>query len=272
MRPWRPADAKSIYWSQCRRSSQNCYTNHGDIMAHPEQIEFVERVSTMFPAAFAGKRVLEIGSLDLNGSVRRLFTQCDYIGIDVAAGPGVDLVCQGQDYDAPDASFDTVVCCEVMEHNPSWKETFSNMFRLCKPGGLVLMTCASTGRREHGTTRTIPADSPLTVSMGWEYYRNLAARDIRKALDLHGVLSKFGFFQNWKSFDLYFVGFRKGADLPPETQRKLAAMRRHYLRECARVALKQLKMRLLIAAVGEERYWAGPVGLRRPVRGDRDAA
>ncbi|MDR3534681.1 MAG: methyltransferase domain-containing protein [Rhodopila sp.] len=228
-------------------------------MAHPEQMEFVGRVSTMFPDAFVGKRVLEIGSLDINGSIRGLFRQCDYIGLDVAAGPGVDVVCQGQDYDAPEASFDTVVCCEVMEHNPSWKETFANMLRLCKPGGLVLMTCASTGRQEHGTTRTTPVNSPLTISIGWEYYRNLVKSDFCKSFNLHESLSEFCFFQNWKSFDLYFVGFRKGADLAPETRRKLAATRRHYLCESARVALKQLKMRLLIAAVGEERYWAGPV-------------
>jgi SAM-dependent methyltransferase len=198
-------------------------------VAHTEQLEFVERVRTMFPAAFTGKRVLEIGSLDIFGGVRDRFTDCDYIGIDVAPGPGVDFVSQGQDYDAPDASFDTVICCEVMEHNPYWKETFLNILRLCKPGGLVLMTCASTGRPEHGTTRTIPSDSPLTVGIGWEYYRNLTARDFNWALNLREQLAEFSFFRNWKSFDLYFVGFRDGADPPPGVRDKLAATRRHYL-------------------------------------------
>lgn len=192
-----------------------------------------------------------------------MFTDCDYVGIDVAAGPGVDLVCQGQDYDAPDASFDTVICCEVMEHNPHWKETFLNMFRVCKPGGLVLMTCASTGRRKHGTTRSKPEASPLSVGIGWTYYRNLTARDIRQALNLDGPLAVFSFMQNWKSFDLYFVGLRKGPDWPPNVRHKLAGLRCHYLRECAEVALGQLRMRLLIAAAGEERYWAGPVRLWR---------
>src|SRR5690606_19424692 len=105
---------------------------------------------------FRGTRVLEVGSLDLNGSVRSNFSGCDYLGIDVAAGPGVDLVCQGQDYDAPDGSFDVVTSCEAMEHNPYWRETFANMLRLCRPGGLILMTCATTGRGEHGTTRKHP--------------------------------------------------------------------------------------------------------------------
>lgn len=237
-------------------------------MAHREQLEFVERVRAILPAAFAGKRVLEIGSSGAAGNLRSLFAGCDYLGIDVAPGPGVDLVCQGQHYDAPDASFDTVICCEVMEHNPYWKETLLNMFRLCKPGGLVLMTCASTGRWEHGTTRTTPSNSRLTVSLGWEYYRNLTARDVRRAVDLHSLLDTFSFFRNRKSFDLYFVGFPKGSALPVETHRMLAALRRHYSREnvapsswwiqSSRV-LGHLKMHTLIAIVGDKRYRAGPV-------------
>jgi len=51
-----------------------------------------------------------------------LFSDCDYIGLDVAPGNGVDIVCEGQNYDAPDESFDVVISCEVMEHNPFWRK------------------------------------------------------------------------------------------------------------------------------------------------------
>ena len=38
-------------------------------------------------------KVLEIGSLDINGSVRPLFEDAEYyLGIDMQEGPGVDLV------------------------------------------------------------------------------------------------------------------------------------------------------------------------------------
>jgi SAM-dependent methyltransferase len=213
-------------------------------MAHPQQLAFVELTRRMFPEAFRGRKVLEIGSLDLNGSVRRFFSECDYLGIDVAPGPGVDLVCQGQDYAAPDASFDTVISCEAMEHNPHWRDTFGNMLRLCRPGGLVVMSCASTGRPEHGTRRTAPDASPLTVGLGWDYYRNLTRRDFTSALDLGAALTLFGFFVNWKSCDLYFVGFRGGAEPPPGARRKLRLMRWHYLRLCARAAPNRLGRRL----------------------------
>ena len=114
-------------------------------MAHRQQQAFVATIKMAFPSYFAGSRVLEVGSLNINGSVRQHFSGGQYIGLDVGPGPGVDVVCQGQDYDAPDGSFDVVISCECLEHNPFWRETFENMLRLCRPGGLVIMTCASTG-------------------------------------------------------------------------------------------------------------------------------
>jgi SAM-dependent methyltransferase len=193
-------------------------------MAHREQLQTVEHVRTMFPASFQGARVLEIGSLDINGGIRRFFRNCDYTGLDVGPGPGVDVVCQGQDYAAPDGSFDTVVSCEVMEHNPHWRETLRNMLRMCRPGGLVLMTCASTGRKEHGTTRTLPGESPLTVGLGWDYYRNLSTRDIHDTLDVRSEFSAFGLYRNWYSADLILIGFRAGLPSPRDAKRQLGVM------------------------------------------------
>lgn len=177
-------------------------------MAHKEQQEFIEIIQSKFPGFFSGKRVLEIGSLDINGSVRKLFNGCEYIGVDVAAGPGVDVVCQGQDYDAPDDSFDVVISCEVMEHNPFWAETVKNMIRLCKPGGLVVMTCATLGRREHGTERTSTVDSPLTVGLGWSYYKNLTEKDFLEKRAMDGL--RHIFVRNWSEYDLYMVGIKEG--------------------------------------------------------------
>ena len=93
-------------------------------MSHPQQIAFVAAIRHLFPAYFEGCRVLEVGSLDINGTIRGLFPGCNYTGLDVGEGPGVDQVCQGQDYDAPDNTFDVAISCEVMEHNPYWRDTF----------------------------------------------------------------------------------------------------------------------------------------------------
>ena len=82
------------------------------------------------------------------------FSNCEYIGVDIAEGPGVDVVCKGQNLQYESAAFDVVVSCECFEHNPFWKETFTNMVRMLKPGGICLITCATLGRKEHGTKRT----------------------------------------------------------------------------------------------------------------------
>jgi SAM-dependent methyltransferase len=179
-------------------------------MAHKAQLEFIERVRSYLPADFHSRRVLEVGSLDINGSIRSFFKNCEYIGIDVAPGPGVDAVCQGQDYAEPDGSFDVTISVEAMEHNPQWKETFQNMNRLTSPDGLVLMTCANLGRPEHGTKRATPKDSPLTLSIGWNYYRNLCAQDFEHALPLRDWFRAYAFYSHHYTHDLYFVGLKGG--------------------------------------------------------------
>lgn len=190
------------------------FTSIAKLMAHYSELHFVELVAASFPRHFRGARVLEVGSLDINGSIRKYFVDCDYVGLDVAPGTGVDIVCEGQKFDAPDATYDVVISCEAMEHNPYWVATFKNMIRMCKPGGLVVMTCATTGRPEHGTTRTEPESSPLTVGLGWNYYRNLREKDFRSKVDL-SVLPRHRFWTRWNHFDLLFVGIKNSVDAAP---------------------------------------------------------
>ena len=65
-----------------------------------------------------GKRVLEVGSLDINGSVRPLFENCNYTGIDLGEGRGVDVVAHVTDYHRlDDNEFDVVISTETLEHD-----------------------------------------------------------------------------------------------------------------------------------------------------------
>jgi SAM-dependent methyltransferase len=190
-------------------------------VAHKTQQDYLQLLSEQLAPFFQSNRVLEIGSLDINGSVRTFFSGCEYTGLDVAEGEGVDVVCEGQKYDAPDASYDVVISCEVMEHNPYWSETFQNMIRLCHPGGLVIMTCATVGRPEHGTEKSRPGGSPLTVELGWNYYRNLKDKDFESVSDLASSFSFHKFWTDWNHFDLIFLGLRKGVQADPATEKLL---------------------------------------------------
>ena len=177
-------------------------------MSHDQQRRFLARVAEFFPQLFVSSRVLEIGSLDVNGSARSFFTDCDYIGLDVAPGPGVDVVCGGHEYDAPNGTFDVVLSMETMEHNPHWIDTVSNMVRLARTGGLVIISCASLGRPEHGTRRSDPESSPLTIELGWDYYRNVSEAELHRAVaNVHHQL-QVRYWTNWRSNDLYMAAVK----------------------------------------------------------------
>ena len=214
-------------------------------MAHPQQAEFFVSVREHYPAQFTATRVLEVGSLDINGSVRELFSACDYTGVDLQLGPGVDLACPGQLLALPSGHFDTVISAECFEHNPFWRETLANMLRMTRPGGLVVISCATTGRKEHGTTRTNPDASPFTVQARWDYYRNLVASDLAQAAHLPGWLSQWRCWTNYISRDLYFVGLRQGGAtaLNPALLQSLDA--RYAMAANAKALRRGLKSKLL---------------------------
>jgi SAM-dependent methyltransferase len=178
-------------------------------MAHKQQHDYVSSLRTKFPKHFFQKKVLEIGSLNINGTNRDFFNFCDYLGVDVGEGPCVDIVCSGHELDHPEETYDTVLSTECFEHNPHWVETFQNMYRMCKENGMIFMTCATTGRPEHGTTRTSPYDSPLTIGIGWDYYKNLTEQDFRDNFDLDSMFDDYYFEVCTTHPDLYFYGFKK---------------------------------------------------------------
>lgn len=214
-------------------------------MAHPEQAEFFSSVRAHYPASFDGARVLEVGSLDINGSVRELFSNCCYTGADLQLGPGVDLACQGQLLEFPSGHFDTTISAECLEHNPFWRETVANMLRMTRPGGLLLISCATTGRFEHGTARTNPDASPFTSAEKWEYYQNLTLADIEASLNLAGWLSDWRGWVNFVSRDLYFVGLRRGASAALSEAMKQQLDARYAMTASAKALRRGLKSRLL---------------------------
>jgi SAM-dependent methyltransferase len=173
-------------------------------MAHNQQRAFIKKTSDHFPEFFDNVSVVEIGSLNINGTVRDFFTNTrSYTGLDLIEGDGVDFVIPGKDYEA--YGMDTVISTECFEHDKDWKATFRNMTRMVRSGGLVIFTCAGEGRHEHGTTRTSPADSPATT----DYYENRTQKDFEDTFDIKGLFEKHLFEYNPITCDLYFWGIRK---------------------------------------------------------------
>ncbi|MEN9946246.1 MAG: hypothetical protein RLZZ293_632 [Pseudomonadota bacterium] len=181
-------------------------------MAHREQIEYCSKIKQKFPAWFTNKLVLDIGSLDINGNNQYLFENCLYLGVDIGNGPNVDIVAKAHELNLPDQTFDLIISTECFEHDMYYNKTIQNLYRLLKSGGLLLFTCATEGRAEHGTRRTTPQDAFLLPEYdNWnDYYKNLTEFDFWQVLDFDKMFSYHEFEINQSSHDIYFYGFKLG--------------------------------------------------------------
>jgi len=126
-------------------------------------------------SAVAGRRVLEVGSYDVNGSVRPLVEAhhpAMYVGVDQADGPGVDLVVSAADLVASFGRdmFDVVICAEMLEHVVDWRPCVAQMCEVTKPGGMLLLTTRSPGFPYH----PFPIDS-------WRYTLDVTRRIVDAA-------------------------------------------------------------------------------------------
>ncbi len=93
--------------------------------------------------------VVDVGGRFVNGTVRDLFPDAiSYVCIDPTDGRDVDFQVDFLDW-WPETEVDTVVCCEVFEHTPAWRELTRHAHSMLEPGGLFLMTCACPPRAPH---------------------------------------------------------------------------------------------------------------------------
>jgi len=159
--------------------------------------------------------VVDFGSLDVNGNNRFLFFNYNYTGVDIGEGPNVDVVSPAHEF-VSDILYDVVISTEMLEHDMHWEKSLINMEKLLKPNRMMLITCASTGRPEHGTIRSEGPkafSSPLTsqIEEWMNYYKNLTAADFRSVLDVDKIFKMHKFFYVEGACDLYFVGIKKDA-------------------------------------------------------------
>jgi GT2 family glycosyltransferase len=93
--------------------------------------------------------VLEVGSFDVNGNPRHHFSDRkrfpEYTGIDMREGPQVDAVMNVQNLGFEDNRFGVIVDAERLEHDARFWLSIKEEFRVCKPGGHIIITTRSWG-------------------------------------------------------------------------------------------------------------------------------
>lgn len=174
---------------------------------HGQVLEFCQSVKTLYHEKFKEKSVLDIGSLDINGNNRYLFDGCKYFGIDIINGNNVDMACMAHKIIG---SFDVVISTEAFEHDMYLDKTLKHICKVLKPNGLFLFTCATTGRREHGTNKVHPELSATSKIDGWsDYYKNVTEDIVRNSIDIERNFKKHKFNVSHKEHDLQFWGIKK---------------------------------------------------------------
>ena len=188
-------------------------------MSHFQQEKFVEIASEYLNLTYSEK-IFELGSYDVNGSIKPLFSFHEYIGVDVSEGPNVDKIYDGKNLNfLLDDYFDLSISCNCFEHNPEWKSNLVDMYRVTKEGGCLIIQIASRGFDEHGTTRTDPDLSIASQEKGWNYYRNVTVREF---LEESSRLDFKFYYITYNPFsrDLYFFG-KKGLKISDKKNKEI---------------------------------------------------
>jgi hypothetical protein len=121
--------------------------------------------------------VLDLGGRDANGwhRVCELFPRAEYVTLDIEPGPGVDIVADAADW-TPDRWYDVVICTEVFEHTPRWREICVTANHAIGNGGLFVATAAIDPRAPHS------AIDGEALRPG-EFYANVVPEEVRSCLD-----------------------------------------------------------------------------------------
>lgn len=121
---------------------------------------------------------LDVGGRDINGTVHDVWPNATWTVLD-NPGPGVDIVADAATW-TPDRRYDLVLCTEVLEHAPRWRDIIGTCARALAPGGTLLVTAASDPRPPHSGNDGGP--------LRWdEHYANIDWVDLAEAVAAAGL-------------------------------------------------------------------------------------
>lgn len=154
------------------------------------------------PEEIQGQHVIEAGSMDVNGSVRGTIMNwqpASYIGTDILAGPGVDVICAAEDLAEffRDRPAGVVVSAEMLEHVVDWQAAMAGLIGVLAPGGVLILTTRSPGFGWH----PYPVDTWRYTVQAIRQILALAGLEIlacREDPDCPGVLAKARKPEDWE--------------------------------------------------------------------------
>jgi SAM-dependent methyltransferase len=91
------------------------------------------------------KKILDVGSYDVNGTMKPIFKKGQYVGLDMEEGPNVDIVGVSHNIPFEKDEFDIVISSSCFEHDDMFWVSFQEMCRVLKPDGYMYVQAPSNG-------------------------------------------------------------------------------------------------------------------------------
>jgi len=107
-------------------------------------------IKSIRPLIGRPNKIIEVGSLNVNGSPRELFRDVrDYTGVDMCKGNGVDIIADASNLPFEDRCTDFVICCETLEHTKDPLAVAAELKRILKHDGYLLISSPANGFHIH---------------------------------------------------------------------------------------------------------------------------
>lgn len=151
-----------------------------------------EFVRTVAGGLAPGSRLLDAGAGEC--AYKGLFRHCDYKAVDMAIGDStwnydhLDYKAPLDNLPIPDATFDAVLCTQVLEHLQKPLESVQEMYRVLKPGGRLFLTVPMS-QDEHQT----PYDYFRYTSYGLNYICTEAGFSVVNVSPMGGMFLRWAY-------------------------------------------------------------------------------
>lgn len=157
-------------------------------------------------AEYLDDTILEVGSYDINGSVKTICSSIskEYIGVDWRPGPNVDVVSLAHNM-VFDHKFKAVLSASMLEHDPYYEKSIITMCRLVRSDGFLALSWGGALNAKHfcaeapdGKFHALPVGKVLDILIQEGFTVVVLVYD-KNIHNLQGVSYKFPDHANPKS-------------------------------------------------------------------------